>query len=299
MPENNSKPKRRISLILPLPISLLLIIFFFLPWLTISCDAGEFTKQMQKSGGANMPNMPNMPPNMQGMPEVTAKVGQASGWQLAKGDISLKGAYAQKDGRAGSQNELLKSRPLLYMALVAPILGLLLGGLGATGNARAGTVGTGLLLLALAGTVAVLWAASIDYVDDSMDKFEQDAPKSRCRGPAPAPCARGMEQAKANMKKLIKTEGTGYLWASLGMYILLAGCGFAARATPLGPAFQVDPAAVRAIAGARSPERRQRTGPDALPDFGPDLTPKEPARKTEDAAAPVRRVYVMKTKGGT
>lgn len=292
MSESDFNPRPRISMILPLPLSLLLIIFFFLPWLTISCDAGEFTKAMQKPGAANMPNMPPMT----GMPEVTAKVGQASGWQLAKGNITLKGAYARKDGRPGSQNELLKSRPLLYMGLAAPILGLLLGGLGATGNAKPGTVGTGLLLLAVAGTVAVLWAASIDYVDDSMDKLQEEATKSRCRGPAP--CLKGMEQSKANMKKLIKTEGTGYLWASLGMYVLLAGCGIAGRTTPLEPGFQVEPASAPAITGARSLERRRRAGADELPDFGPDLTPKEPAGETEDAAASDKPLSVMRSKDG-
>ena len=282
MSENDFKPKPRISMMLPLPVSLLLIVLFFLPWLTVSCDAGEFTKTMQKPGAANMPPMPNMPP-MSGMPEVTAKVGQASGWQLAKGDISLKGAYAQKDGRPDSQDELLKSRPTLYMGLVVPILALLIGGLGAAGNANARTAGTVLLLLAIAGTVAVLWAASIDYVDDSMDKFQQEATKSSCRGPAP--CPKGMDEAKANMKKLIKTEGTGYLWASLGMYVLLAGCGIAGRSTPLGLTYRPELASSAATARSESPERPRRASVDGLPDFGPNLTPREPAGDATKTAA--------------
>ena len=294
MSENNFKPKPRISMILPLPVSLLLIVLFFLPWLTVSCDAREFTKAIQNSGAANTGPMANMPP-MATMPEVTAKVAQASGWQIATGDISLKGAYAQKDGRAGSQDELLKSRPSLYLALVVPILALLFSGLGATGNAKTETVGTGLLVLAIVGTATVLWAASINYVDDAMDKLQADVP-SCCRGRAP--CTAGVDQAKANMKKLIKTSGTGYLWASLGMYVLLAGCGIAARSTPLGLAYQ--PERASSAAAARSPllERPRRAGGGGLPDFGPNLVPKEPARETEDAAASGTRTYVMRTKDG-
>lgn len=279
--KSDCKPKPRISMIVPLPVSVLLIICFFLPWLTVSCDASQFAKAMQKSGGANMPNMSNMPP-VSGMPEVTAKVGKASGWQLAKGDITLKGAYAQKDGRPGSQNELLKSRPLLYMGLVAPILALLLSGFGATGNANARTVGTGLLLMAIAGTVTVLWAASIDYVDDTMDKMQEEATKSSCPTPTPAPCTNGMDEAKANMKKIIKTEGTRYLWASLGMYILLAGCGFAARSTAAGLGYQPDHASASAAASPRSHERRGKGA--GLPDFGPSLTPEEPADEATNTA---------------
>ena len=42
---------------------------------------------------------------------------------------------------------------------------------------------------------------------------------------APLPCAMPMQNAGGEMKKFIKTEGTVYLWCSLGMYLLLAGCG--------------------------------------------------------------------------
>ncbi len=270
-------------MILPLPVSVLLIVFFFLPWLTVSCDAVEFGKSMQRSGGANMPNMPPM----SAMPEVTAKVGKASGWQIARGDISLKGAYAQKDGRPGSQNELLKSRSMLYMGLVAPILALLLAGLGVAGNANARTVGTGLLLLAIAGTATVLWAASVDYIDDAIDKLKEEATKSSCPSPAPPPASyqNGMDQAEANMKKLIKTEGTVYLWGSLGMYVLLAGCGIAAKTTPLGLGYQGEPASASAATSPRSRERPRQGIARGLPDFGPNLTPKEPADEVTNTAA--------------
>jgi len=285
-------------MILPLPVSVVLIVLFFLPWLTVSCDAREFGMAMQRPGPGNMGPMANMPP-MARMPEVTAKVAQASGWQLATGDISLKGAYAQKDGRAGSQKELLKSRPSLYMALVVPILALLIGGFGVGGNARPGTVGTGLLLLAIVGTATVSWAASIDYVDDMMDKVQQEVPgscRSCCRGRAP--CTTGVEEAKANMKKLIKTTGTGYLWASLGMYVLLGGCGVAARSTPPGLAYRPAPAPAAATARSALLERPHRSGGGGPPAFGPNLTPKGPARETEDAAASGTRTYVMRTKDG-
>ena len=289
MSENNFNPKPRISMILPLPVSLLLIVLFFMPWLAVSCEGGEVTRAMQKSGAANMPPM-------SGMPQVTAKVAQATGWQLAKGDISLKGAYARKNGRAGSQREMLKSRPALYMALVVPILALIIGGFGVAGNAKAGTVGTALLLLAIVGTATVLWAASIDYVDDAMDKLQEEATNSGCGGPAPRPT--GVDEAKANMKKLIKTRGTGYLWASLGMYVLLAGCGIAGRGTPPGLAYQSGHASSSAAARSGLPKRPHRASAGGLPDFGPTLSPKGPARETEDAGASGQRTYIMRTKDG-
>ncbi len=270
MAENNPRP--RISTIVPLPVSLLLIVFFFLPWLTLSCNSGELTKAMQTSGGA-------------GMLEVTAKIAQASGWQLANGDISLKVPQAQKDNTFGADNNGLKSRSWLYIALAAPVLALLLSGLGVTGNLNAGTVGKGLLLLGIVGTVTILAVASIDYVDDAIDKMQDDMPKSSRGGPAPY--QQDMGQAKAEMKKFVKTEGTVYLWSSLGMYVLLAGCGFAARTAPLELGFEQDAASASAAAYLGPLERIRQPDADRLPDFGPDLIPAEPARETEDSATVV------------
>jgi len=106
-----------------------------------------------------------------------------------------------------------------------------------------------------------------------------------------------VDEAKANMKKLIKTSGTGYLWASLGMYVLLAGCGIAGRSTPPEPAYRPERASSAAAARSRLPERPRQARSAGLPDFGPNLTPKEPARETKDAASGTR-TYVMRTKDG-
>jgi len=267
----DNKPKPRISMILPLPVSLLLIVFFFLPWLTLSCDGTEFARAAQKANPQEMPPMSSM----SAMPEVTAEIGQASGRQLAEGDISLKGASARQQNPLGPDNQPLKSRPWLYMALALPILALLLSGLGAAGKANAGTVGVGLLLLGIVGAVTVSLAASIDYVDDAIDKAQGEAPKSSCY--SPAPCQTGMQEAKSNMKKFIKTEGMVYLWTSLGMYVLLAGCGIAARSTPLELNFEHERASVPSVVGPTVPHRARAPGADALPDFGPDLVSKPPS----------------------
>jgi len=279
MAEAQRKP--RISMIVPLPVSLLLIVFFFLPWLTISCDVSEFTTAMQSS---NAPQMPITLP-ASAMPEITAEVGQASGRQLAEGDISLKGAYARQDNGLDSENRPLKSRSWLYLGLVLPILALLLGGLGAAGKGNAGKVGAGLLLLGIVGTIAMSVAASIDYVDDAINKLGDEAAK---QSGGAAPCAKALAEAKGQMKRFIKTRGTVFLWSSLGMYVLLGGCGIAARTAPLVLGFERDRASLPAVVGSRPPERMAPRGAGGLPDFGPDLTPRQPARQPEDAAAPAR-----------
>ncbi len=277
MAQNNSKP--RTSVIVSLPIALLLIAFFFTPWLKVSCDAGQFTKSMQGSNATGMP----MTAQTGAIPEITAKIGQASGWELAGGNISLEAAYAQQNNPVGSDKPPLKSRTWLYLGLVLPALALVLGWFGVRGKAKTGTVGTWLLLIGIAGTVVILMAASIDYVDDAIDDMQDQIPKGSCGG-GPTPCPTGLREARSQMKKIIKTKGTVWLWGSLGMYVLLAGCGIAARSTPLGfveeeedeeqesmsaPAFDNS----MPYEGTHTPSQEA-----AVPDFGPDLNPttKEP-----------------------
>ncbi len=265
MTQNNSKP--RTSVIVSLPIALLLIASFFMPWLKVSCNAGQFTKTMQG------PNATPMAAQTEAVPEITAKIGQASGWELAGGNISLEAACAQQNNPIGSDKQPdLKNRTWLYLALVLPVLALLIGWFGVRGKATAGTVGTWLLLIGVAGTVIILMAASIDYVDDAMD---QAANGSNC---GQTPCPAAMQETKSQMKKFVKTKGTFWLWGSLGMYVLLVGCGIAARSTPLGPVeeeVEEQESLSAPTFGNSMPSAGMRTpGQEAaIPNFGPDLNP--------------------------
>ncbi|MCK4626801.1 MAG: hypothetical protein KAV00_15930, partial [Phycisphaerae bacterium] len=203
-------------------------------------------------------------------------IGQASGWELAGGNISLEAAYAQQDSPVGSDKESLKSRTWLYLGLVLPALALLIGWFGVRGKANAGTVGTWLLLIGVAGTVIILLAASIDYVDDAIDNSLDQAAGGSCCGAPPCPAA--MQEAKSQMKKFVKTKGTFWLWSSLGMYVLLVGCGFAARSTPLEPVEEEEIESAPTFENSMPYEGIRTPSQGAIPDFGPDLNPttKEP-----------------------
>ncbi|MDY7011066.1 MAG: hypothetical protein SVV80_09995 [Planctomycetota bacterium] len=268
MTQNNPKP--RASMIAPLPLALLLAAFFFLPWLRVSCDASQFTETMQRCNASETP----MTAQSGAIPEITAKIGQASGWELAGGNISLDTAYARQDSPVGSDKPPLKSRTWLYMGLLLPVLALLLSWFGVTGKAKSTTVGTWLLLIGVAGTVIVILAASIDYVDDAIDHSLDQAAKSG--GSGPTPCPAGLREAKSQMKKIVKTKGTVWLWSSLGMYVLLAGCGIAARSTPLGFVAEQETDSSPAFGNSMPYEGMRTPSQGTVPNFGPDLIPREP-----------------------
>jgi len=69
MADNESKP--RISMILPLPVSLLLIVFLFLPWLTLSCDAGEPPNESARQGKRSQDNDDQAPEPIRPVKEYT------------------------------------------------------------------------------------------------------------------------------------------------------------------------------------------------------------------------------------
>jgi hypothetical protein len=216
------------------PTALALLGLFFMPWLKLSCNPKT---PEEKNALAAMQENPMMS-------ELTAgEIGHASGWDLAAGEFTAAGRYAELQRKqeelfqqdpSAKDHELPESRPWVYLALALPIL-LLVVSVGCVAGAVAPQGGGKLmLLLAVAGAIAVLSAATVDYVDDAFDLAEKQASSGGVPSQARFAFQRGMEQAKDNAKKVVPTEATLYLWASLGLYGVAAVCGFVTLGTP-GP----------------------------------------------------------------
>ena len=196
----DKKTLSKIGSTVSLPLALLLLIFFFLPWLDLTC-AGN-------------------------------KVADASGWQLVTGNVTpeeMPGQEKDKDDPA----ESIKARPWFILCLIIPIAALLVGLQAVKGGVTAGGAGKALLVLGVIGLVMMIAAASVNYADDveaDMKAKQADQPK-----PPPSEAPPGMGAAMEDMGKqmseqvgaAIKTEPTGVLWLSLVLYILLGACGVA------------------------------------------------------------------------
>jgi len=199
-----------------LPMALLLVIFFFLPWTELHCG--------------------------------TMQIGEASGWQLAKGDMtsiqpdmssSMPGVkVTKKEGDDGKDpSESIDARPWFILGLIVPIALLGVGVLGLAGKMPSGGA---LIVLGAIGMVVMLLAFNVDYADEVTADMEKQQKESA--GPSggegqTVPMAAGMEKAmqqqmQSQMAGQIKTEATGIVWASLVLYILVVVCGVANLAAP-------------------------------------------------------------------
>jgi len=190
----------RIGSGLSLPMSLLLLIFFFLPWVEVQCQG--------------------------------VTLGEASGWQLTQGEISQAERFQEPETsrKEDEQAESPDARPWFILGLLAPIGLLLVGFVGLRGQWTPGNASAGLIVLGLLGVVVVILAVNVDYASEMTKDIEQSARAQKRSGPQDPGAELGEEMAKEMTKQMggyIKTKGTGILWASLTLYILVGGCGVA------------------------------------------------------------------------
>jgi hypothetical protein len=259
---NRSGYRPHISSIASLPLSALLLVFFFLPWMRLSCDPRAAARMAsQRPAGLPLEMLSSM------------EIGHASGWQLANGSMTFNQTPANAQGMAPTDGEKSpNARPWLYLCLALPILMLMTGALALTGSLSRHGAGKALLLLGIAGLGLSLAALSIDYIDDitdqAVDQVEGDAgglsPTGRMA------FQRQLDVMGGQLKKFIKTKATPFLWATLGLYAAIAACGLAGLNAPeeLSEPVHEQPAPAWRATPAREPEPRPQPQPQESPFAG-------------------------------
>lgn len=300
MEPNESRP--RWSVLLSPVTALALAGLFFLPWLKLSCNAGEFARMA-------------LPPGAPPIPAELAEGGDvatATGLQLAQGEFTPSKGNVTKEQMAGPKKGFPRARAWAWGGVVLPVLAVLLTAGAACGKVHLRTAGKLVLLLAAGGMCVAIAAASVDFVDDAMDQaraeFDEQSPGAMPPG-AERMMDQAMDQAKENMSKIVQTKATWALWTAMGLWLVLGFFGLVmSNADDVLPEFrQTATLVARAAApgGARSHHSLVRPAPapapqtpvyqpqsapasDAsdLPDFGPSLTPLAPREPApQDAPA--------------
>ena len=209
--------RSRAGIVLSLPTSAMLVALFFMPWLKLSCNASAVAEKAQ------LRNLPAMPAELAKAKELA----QASGWQLARGQMTPIGPLKSCDKTIGPDAELPKTRPWVYVCLAVPVLLVLVSGLGAMSSLSISGVGKAMLLLGVAGFVAVLLVTTVEYADEIIEKALAQLP-----GGQRSSLSQQISEAKSKMRELLQTKATPYLWVSLGLYGLIAICSVATLKAP-------------------------------------------------------------------
>lgn len=254
------KPKLRIGAVLPLPAAMVLGVLFFMPWVTLSCD----TQAALQAG-----EMPVLTPEQRQELERNSKLIQASGWQLARGEVTeTSDAPIQQNGFE-QQGELPSSRVWAYTGLGLPVLLLLISAMRLSGGMPPGKAGGWMIVVGLAGIVLTLVVFSVNYVDDVTSKFEsaETADLGHMTMRSRNQLQLASRQVENQLNDILKTDTTPFLWVSLGLYMLVAGCGLSGANGP--EALPLETASRTADARPGGPPAR-RDGP-SLPDFGPTI----------------------------
>jgi len=224
------------------------------------------------------------------------EIGHASGWQLATGGFTAKGPTKPSTEGMPGDTKGPKSKPWVFTCLALPILLLMVAGMGFAGHVSSSGAGKAMLLLGLVGVVAMIAVASLDYVDSMFGQAEEEMAKvgGRLSGGG----ARAMEESKAQMKKVLVTKCTPYLWATLALYVLVAGCGLITLSAPtkrpkraVAPApeaylaSQTDTTSQAGIASAGPVIYHPNEPSGEPPVLGPVVTPTEGKQESEEPAS--------------
>ncbi len=222
----------KIGSFVSLPLATLLVIFFFLPWVELTCDSPMGNKRMAT----------------------------ASGWELTRGELSeekdgnmvgggsMRSAAGNTSGKPQKSaepkekkemDEAIDARPLFIAGLIVPAVALLVGLLSVSGSMKPAQAGMALVVLGILGLIVMVMAANVDFSDEIMS-FQEKENKAKAQAPPPATQGAGpsgamgqamgnamAESMKKDMKKYLKTSALGIAWTCLAFYILLAGCGAA------------------------------------------------------------------------
>jgi len=263
--------RSRVGVILAAPISVLLGVLFFMPWLTVSCD-GQAALELNED--INSPQVAAIV----GTLDASGEVARASGIELARGEITPCGPLKGQDASAAT-GQSLTPRSWVYAALVLPGAMLLLCLLCLTGAIEASTAGKGIFLMAFVGAVMMFAVSRINYADDMIDRVEDMIATARPSYAVPASPQIG--ELSEQLNAVILTTPTLVLWVTMGLYAAACVCGVLTIGPPT-------PASERAMAKstvapgqhdfqfAQSPSRPgasrdRRRAPGGMPQLGPDL----------------------------
>jgi hypothetical protein len=189
--------------ILSLPICLLLVIFFFLPWLNITC-AGN-------------------------------KVASSSGLQISTGKISMAPMFAGSPAAPGSPSagpgaqKDPQARPWFFLALAIPLAVLVLGALCVVGRVAPRKANHATWVLGLVGFFVLAMALDVDYGSEMTSTGMNPPPANSSAGSESDQAAEAMaksmgDQMARQLEKQIKTEAAPFLVVSLVLAGLLACC---------------------------------------------------------------------------
>jgi hypothetical protein len=257
--------------LISLPVSLGLLGLFFVPWLTLSCDPKGLTLPPEIRGGSGVPK------------ELRdgAVLAHASGWDLARGELTPADRFKEQAKAARGQQQGPPAKHWAYGGLVLPGMLVLVGLLCLSGKLTASGAGKWMLLLGIGGVVVMSLAASMDYVEEAVDKAtDQMAAQGAPFGGRAF--QRQLDQAIDKAKDVLQTKATPYLWGCLALYGLTAVCGLASIGAP-EPRRTAKPAAWKTdrgdpcayLRGIPSTPGREPREPAGMPSFGPGVGPRQ------------------------
>lgn len=218
---DNTRPRRPASVFVSLLMSLGLLVLFFMPWLRVSCNPGAASNAAELRG-------------MEGVPEELTRptvLASASGWDLARGELTPDDRFKEQARAAQENDQAPPAKHWAYGGLVLPVLLVGLALLCLSGKLTCSGAGKWMLALGIAGVVLMSVAASMDYIDEAMDQAKD---QMAAHG-APVGCPAFQQNVAAatdQAKEIIQTKATPFLWASLGIYVLIAGCGLVTLGAP-------------------------------------------------------------------
>ena len=197
----------RIGSGLSLPMAILLLIFFFMPWTECRCS--------------------------------TMQLGEADGWQLTKGDMTA----VQPRMSSSAISESTDARPWFIFGLIVPITLLGVGALGVAGAIRATGAGKAMIILGAIGIAVMLLAANVDYsgeFSEGVERYQNQKTREAAPrgvgdvGAAPPGLKEAMtDEISLRTAESVQTEPTVIVWTSLVLYILVAGCGVTNLVAPI------------------------------------------------------------------
>lgn len=245
---DKTRSRLQVAGLISLPMSVMLAVLFFMPWLELACDPKAVLASPQQTV---------LPPGIQVTEPKT--IAHASGWDLARGKLTPADEFKHHADPASDQPKAPDDRPWVYACLVLPVL-LALCGLMCVAGASPVAAGRGMLLLGVAGVILMLVAASVDYVDDMVAAAGDQASSA---GACKKVFDSALTQAVPKMKEVFRTDTTWCLWGSVVLYSIVAGCGMAVLTAPRARMFAVEPAA--RLSARRAASQSERPSPTGWP----------------------------------
>ena len=247
----------RLGMVASVPLSLLSLGLFFMPWLGLRCDTEEAAESLC---AMNVPEL-------QAASADAGFIGQASAWELARGEFAFSRPYRDSSSRLDREG-LPSARPWMFIGLLLPPIAAIAGAGGALGGLGVRAAGKAMLVVALAGVALTTLASTTDFADDVRDAIE--------RGTGGGAASLRAGNARDGVGRFLKTQPTAFLWTSMGVYGVLAACGLFAMTSAQQAEGAVGasdgPGEVSALPAAGPPPRDRRAG-NTLPAFGPNVDP--------------------------